>query len=155
MKQSVTSEIARVSHLIRELYDGDPWHGYSIKELLKGLSPQQAQAKPIPGRHSIWEIVLHMISWREIIVERLKLGEGFEVVKEKEWPPIYNVTSESWSTTLKALEQSQQKLLKAVGDKSVPSQIQLYGMYAVFQHDLYHAGQLAVLKKLLTEPAQT
>ncbi|MCI0530908.1 MAG: DinB family protein [candidate division Zixibacteria bacterium] len=154
MKQSATSEIARVSHLIKELYDGDPWHGYSIKELVTGITPEQAEAKPITGRHSIWEIILHMISWREIIVERLKLGEGFEVVKEKEWPPVYRVTPEVWDQTLKALEQSQQKLLKAMGDKSIPSQIQLYGIYAVFQHDLYHTGQLAVLKKLVTQPVK-
>ena len=55
--------------------------------------------------------------------------------------------TEAWNKTLKTLEQSQQKLLKALGDKSVPSQIQLYGIYAVFQHDLYHAGQIAILKK--------
>jgi len=153
MKQSITGEIARITRLISELYDGDPWHGYSLKELLTGISPEQAQAKPIPGSHSIWEIMLHIISWREIIVERLRRGEEFEVVKEKEWPPVYEVTSELWDKTLKALEKSQHNLLKALGDKSVPSQIQLYGVYSVFQHDVYHAGQLAILKKLVTQKA--
>ena len=147
MKGTAASEIARVSHLIRELYDGDPWHGYSIKELLKDITPEQAAARPILKTHTIWEILHHMISWREIIVERLKRGEEFEVPQEKEWPPVSDVSTEAWSKTLKALEQSQQKLLKALGDKSVPSQIQLYGIYAVFQHDLYHAGQIAILKK--------
>jgi len=147
MKQSVTSEIARVSHLIKELYDGDPWHGPSIKELLNGITAEQASARPISKAHTIWEILHHIIGWREIIVERLQRGKEFEVIKEKDWPAEISATLEAWARTLKALELSQKKLLEALNEKSVPSEIQLYGIYSVFQHDLYHAGQIAILKK--------
>ncbi len=141
------SELARLSHLIKELYDGDPWHGPSIKDLLQNITAEKAGERPIPKAHTIWEILQHMIGWREIIVERLQRGKEFEVMQERDWPGNIAATTEVWSRSQKALELSQKKLLEALSEKTVPSEIQLYGIYSVFQHDLYHAGQIAVLKK--------
>jgi hypothetical protein len=51
----------------RRILDGDPWYGAAIMEVLEGITHQQAAARPIPGAHNIWELVLHMTGWvREV-----------------------------------------------------------------------------------------
>ncbi len=80
-------------------------------------------------------------------MERLQRGKAYEVAQERDWPAVISTAPEAWNKTLQDLKFSQQKLLRALNEKSVPSEIQLYGIYSVFQHLLYHAGQIAVLKK--------
>ena len=60
------SEIARLADQVRRAFEGDAWHGDSIKELLAGVTAATAAARPIKNAHSIWELVLHIAAWDEI-----------------------------------------------------------------------------------------
>ena len=51
---------------LKEIHDGEPWHGPSLKEILSGVTAEQAAAKPLANAHSIWEITLHVAAWEGV-----------------------------------------------------------------------------------------
>jgi len=151
------SEIHRILDQLDRAFEGDAWHGPSVKELLKGVTSRQAAAKPVPGGHSIWEIVLHVSAEQDVARQRL----GGEVVPdlppELDWPPILDTSDPAWRRANENLVQTKQKLRDSISQLSdqrlseiVPGKN--YSVYVilhgVIQHDLYHAGQIAILKKL-------
>jgi uncharacterized damage-inducible protein DinB len=151
------SEIHRILDQLDRAFEGDAWHGPSVKELLKGVTSRQAAAKSVPGGHSIWEIVLHMAAWQDVPRRRL----GSEVVPDLppklDWPPIPNANDEAWRNANENLIQTKQKLRDSISQLSdqrlsetVPGKnYSIYVMlHGVIQHALYHAGQIAILKKL-------
>jgi uncharacterized damage-inducible protein DinB len=151
------SEIQRIMDQLDRAYKGDAWHGLPVSALLEGITARQAAAKPVPGGHSIWELTLHISLWQNVARRRL----GTEVVgdppPEVDWPPITNPSEAAWQEALEGLEQSYQNLRIGISqlsetrlDEIVPGKP--YSIYVllhgVIQHDLYHAGQIAILKKL-------
>ena len=65
------TEIERIEDQLRRSIEGDAWHGPALNELLKDVTAEEAAAKPIPHAHSIWEILLHVITDQELVLERL------------------------------------------------------------------------------------
>jgi uncharacterized damage-inducible protein DinB len=149
------SECARIADQLRRALDGAAWHGPALRELLKGVSAATAAARPIPDVHSIWEIVLHISAWTEAVRRRL-LGERAELSPEEDWPAVGEASAAAWGTAQERLGQAQERLLEELG--RVPAERLdapiVQGMPSVYvtlhglvQHHLYHAGQIAVLKK--------
>jgi uncharacterized damage-inducible protein DinB len=151
------TEIQRLLDQLERAYQGDAWHGPSVTALLDGVTARQAAAKPVPGGHSIWELTLHISLWQDVARRRL----GKEVIGDPppqvDWPAIESPTDAAWQKALQDLRESYQNLRKSVSqlpDESlneiVPSK--RYSIYVllhgVIQHSLYHAGQIAILKKL-------
>jgi uncharacterized damage-inducible protein DinB len=119
------------------------------------VTAAKAAARPIIGAHSIWEIVLHIKAWEEGILLRLG-GERAELSEEEQWPPVTNTSEAAWRDALTALEESHLTLRAAVAsldDEGLTKPIvegmsSVYGsLHGVIQHDLYHAGQIALLKR--------
>lgn len=149
------SEMSRISDQLHRAFYGEAWHGSSVMELLKGVTATQAAAHPMPPAHSIWEVVNHITAWKGAVVRRLQ-GEEVELKGDKDWPPVKDPSAASWRKTLAALEESHQRLEKAVAgltdaslDSPVPNRDHnvYFMLHGVIQHDLYHAGQIALLKK--------
>ena len=149
------SEITRISDQLHRAFYGEAWHGPSVMELLKGVTATQAAAHPMPPAHSIWEVVNHIAAWKEAVVRRLQ-GEAVELKGDKDWPPVKDANASSWKKALAALEEAHQRLEKTVSglsdpvlDGPVPNRDHnvYFMLHGVIQHDLYHAGQIAVLKK--------
>ena len=119
-------------------------------------APFAAAAHPIAGAHSIWEIVLHLTSGYILVLRRVR-GEGAQLSPEEEWPPVPEFSSEAWRKSQDTLDQLNQQLQSAV--RAFPSERlsqELGSEYAAYtqfcgapQHDLYHAGQIVILKKAL------
>ena len=136
-------------------FRGDAWHGSSVMRLLADVSAEQAAAKPIQNAHSIWELVLHIKVWKDAPGRRLA-GEAFVPTSEEDWPKVTDTGEVAWENTLKKLEASHEKLAEAVS-KLDDSQLHqpttgndysnYFMIHGVIQHDLYHAGQIALLKK--------
>ena len=136
---------------------GESWHGPSVHEVLSGVSAEDAAAHPIPGAHSIWEIVLHMTAGYRLVLRRVR-GEQAPFSVDEGWPLVPVLSSEAWRESLRTLEQLNQELQSAV--RVFPSDClsealgSEYSAYTQFcgapQHDLYHAGQITVLKKALS-----
>ena len=149
------SERERIVDQLKRALDGPAWHGPALLEVLDGVTAAQAARRPIPGAHSIWEIVLHIAVWEDV-VRRRALGEKVEVTPAQDWPAVADASEAAWHRAVEALEASNAALRGVVDafderrldQPLVPGgnagYIQFHG---AVQHDLYHAGQIAVLKK--------
>jgi uncharacterized damage-inducible protein DinB len=149
------SEIQRIADQLKRSLEGEAWHGPALRELLAGVTAERAAAKPLVGAHSIWEIVLHIIGSEELVCERLE-GKPRVLSPDEDWPPISETSDEAWKTTLEMLTEVHQKLQrlvlqvpensleKPVVEGASSTYVTLHG---ILQHNLYHAGQIALLKK--------
>ena len=150
-----TGELRRIVDLLERAGNGDAWHGPSVDATLAGVTAQQAAARPLAHAHTIWELVLHIALWERIVARRLA-GEEIEPTPAEDWRLMPAPTEAAWAAALSDLRRARSELRQAmlafdegrlgaiVQGKSYPFYVMLNG---VVQHDLYHAGQIAVLKK--------
>src|SRR5215208_2770498 len=96
-------EIKGVADQLKRAYEGGAWHGPSIKEILADVTATQAASHPIPGTHSIWEIVLHIAAWEGVVRSRLE-GDYLEEPAEGDWPAVEDGSEASWKEALAKLE---------------------------------------------------
>ncbi len=142
---------------ISRAFRGESWHGPAVREVLEGVSAEDAAAYPIAGAHSIWEIVLHMAGGYRLVLRRVR-GEQAQLSPDEEWPPVAEPSSDAWREDQRALDELNQQLQGAV--RAFPAERlsqplgSQYPAYVQFcgapQHDLYHAGQIVLLKKALS-----
>jgi len=150
------TEIELIIDQMERAFEGDAWHGSSISEILSDITVQQALARPLTEVHSIWEIVVHTSVWQKTVRERLQGRPIVSLPDEVDWPPIVDPSPASWAAAVQELR-SEYELLRAEAlhwsgrDLSESTEGQRYTVYemlhGVIQHNLYHAGQIAVLKK--------
>jgi len=154
----MTSEIARLEEQLRLALEGEAWHGPSVLETLAGVSAEQASSHPIPGAHSIWELVLHIGTDYPLVLRRMA-GDGRQLTTEEGWPACPPATAENWRQAVEALRRLNQQLREAVHafpaerlDEPLVPNVP-YTAYTQFigvtQHNLYHAGQISLLKRAL------
>ena len=155
-------ELARIEDQLRRALEGGAWHGPAVLELLDGVTAEQARAHPIAGAHSIWELVLHLAAWKNEVRHRLS-GEPAGEPEDGDWPTVQNVGAKGWKEAREKLELAHRLLVSAVKDfpeqnlyvpindarELVPGAGTSYYelLHGIVQHDVYHAGQIAVLKK--------
>jgi uncharacterized damage-inducible protein DinB len=153
------SEIKRINDQLKRAFEGKAWHGPSVSEVLDGIGAEQAAAYPIAGAHSIWELTLHIGTWERIGRRRMQESNPIDVSDEEDWPAVGDTSEEAWKTTLEELRRNHEALREAIRgldearlDEIVPgTQYSIYFLlHGVIQHDLYHAGQSALLKKALS-----
>jgi hypothetical protein len=74
MPQSAShiEENVRIADQLKRAFEGDAWHGPAVLEVLQGVTARAAASKPIPGAHSIWELVLHIAAWDGVIRRRME-----------------------------------------------------------------------------------
>jgi uncharacterized damage-inducible protein DinB len=155
------SEIRRILDQLDRAFEGNAWHGPSVRELLKGVPADSAAAKHVPGGHSIWEITLHMTAWHDVARRRVSGERIVDLPPAEDWPPILDTGDVAWRRTIENLIQSKQELrhgISQLSDQNLEDVVPDKGysnyflLHGVIQHDLYHAGQIAVLKKLPSIP---
>ena len=131
------TEIDRILDQLKRAYEGPAWHGPSVKEVLNGVTAEQAHQRPLAGAHTIWELVHHIAVWEDVGRRRLEAA---------------------WEKAKTALERGHQALVEAIsrvpesclGEPILEGKSTVYvTLHGVIQHDLYHAGQIAILKKAL------
>ena len=150
------TEVKRILDQLKRSFEGEAWHGPSVREVLANVDAEKASKHPIPAAHSIWEITLHIAAWQHFVCKRLQ-GEHFEATPEQDWPLTSASNDDAWQDTLNHLESGYQKLLTEVMKLSdedldkfiVPGKEYNYYfmIHGVIQHNLFHAGQIAMLKK--------
>jgi uncharacterized damage-inducible protein DinB len=153
------SEIRRIVNQMDRALSGDAWHGPALLSLLVGVSVEDASTHPIKGAHSIWELVLHVAAWQTIAERRLR-DEVVDVTTEMDWPPVWEVSEAEWTRAVEKLVESSARLRKvaeALSDDQLDSRppaitdSRYVLLHGVVQHNLYHAGQIAILKKAFQE----
>jgi uncharacterized damage-inducible protein DinB len=150
------SEVRRLKSQLRRAFEGVAWHGPSLMELLADVAAERAAAKPIAGAHSIWEIVLHIAFWEDLSRQRAE-GDDTQNQAEDGWFTVTDSSEEAWQEALKKLKSTNEALRETIAklddaqlDDIVAGQpYSIYFMlHGCIQHDLYHAGQIALLKKM-------
>jgi uncharacterized damage-inducible protein DinB len=152
------SEIKRILDQMDRAFAGEAWHGPSLMQLLDGMTSEEASAHPIRDAHSIWELTNHIAAWNTIVQHRAAGEAVADVTAERDWPPVWEVSKVAWRRALEDLKASRARLRAVVEglqedqlkQKAAGEEYSIYFMlHGLIQHDLYHAGQIAVLKKAL------
>ena len=148
-------ETDRIRDQMRRAYQGEAWHGPALTELLSKVTATRAAARPLAGAHSIWEITLHVAAWKDAVQRRIG-GEAAELQGDADWPPVRDTSDKAWKAALEHLDRTHQALERTVAgldDARLAGPVpgREYSVYflphGVIQHDLYHAGQIAILEK--------
>jgi hypothetical protein len=154
----LTGELARIDDELRRAYDGDCWHGPPLRAVLEGVTAEVAAAKHPQLAHSIWGLVNHLAAWVEVVAQRIAEGRSVTAPEAGDFPPVTDSSAASWAAALGDLDRHHRKLLeviaglgpagleRAVPGKDYPAAVMLHG---TAQHYAYHAGQIALLKRLL------
>jgi uncharacterized damage-inducible protein DinB len=136
------------------------WHGPALANVLEAVTHEAAAKRPIPGAHSIWEIVLHVTTWAQIARERLKGESITDPTTERDWPPMPgpDPNLDEWRVAIEQLAFAHRMLaadVRELEDDALdaivpgleyPVWILLDG---IVEHGTYHAGQIALLKRAL------
>ena len=153
------SEAARIADQLRRAFAGDAWHGDSVFEILEGVTAAQASARPIKNAHSISELVLHIAAWDNAVLRRLG-GVAVELSDAQNFPTVTDASETAWRKAVAEVRRVHDELVEAVSvlpgsrlDEKVPGKegahyTFYYMLHGVVQHELYHAGQIALLKKM-------
>ena len=151
----MSTELQRIEDQLKRAFEGGAWHGPSVLEVLKDVTASQAVARPVPGAHHIWDLVLHIAAWEDACRRRLE-GDRAELSDSEDWRAITDTGEASWQQLKALLIEGHRGLRAAIAatDESRLDEPILPGMpsvyvtlHGVIQHDLYHAGQIAILKK--------
>jgi hypothetical protein len=146
------SNAAPLLQLLSEAYEEKTWHGPNLKQSIRGVSARVAAWRPQRGRHNISEFTVHAAYWKYTVRRRL-LGEprGSFAIKGTNFfampePP----TEAAWRNCRQLLEDEHRKLIAAVGDprhsRAVKKQMRM--IFGVAFHDIYHAGQIRLLRRM-------
>jgi hypothetical protein len=157
--QSLTPEIAVLLHQLDEGYVKKAWHGPNLRGSIRGLSSEQAAWRPAPGRHSIAEHVLHAAYWKYAVRRRLRGdARGSFPLKGSNWFPVNaGLSPAKWKSHVALLE-AEHRALREVISAFPPDQLfrlaeggkvtNLALISGIAAHDVYHAGQIQLLKRL-------
>ena len=149
------SEIQTIIDELKNIHDGEAWHGPSLKEILSGVSAEQAAAKPLANAHSIWELTLHVAAWEGVFMRRLA-GLQMNEPEEGDFPAVTDASEKAWSRTLTRFDEWHRMLIEAVSALTDERLSEIapgkdytveYMLRGLMRHHVYHAGQIALLKK--------
>jgi uncharacterized damage-inducible protein DinB len=150
-----TSEAVRIADQLRRAFYGNAWHGPAVLELVKDVNAKAASARPLADVHSIWELLLHVEAWDRAGLIRLS-GKKCQMKGAKNFPPVTTPTDAAWGDAVAQVKATHDELVKTVAslaesrlrDQVPGKRYDFYHMlHGIAQHELYHAGQIAILKK--------
>lgn len=157
----MNTECNRIAYALAFAIDGDAWYGDSLRKILDNVTAGQAEARPIPNAHSVWELVLHVEVWVKLClgaVQGTPIPPWSTMPNEQDWPPVSNTGERAWKQAVSSFFSSHLKLveaLKTLSDDRLEATVpgRPYNFYHLFQgmiqHAVYHGGQIALLKKML------
>jgi uncharacterized damage-inducible protein DinB len=159
-------ELERIAEQLRRAYDGDAWHGPSVRATLAGVDARTATTRHVSSAHTICELVLHMTAWTREVARRLRLGIAQEP-EQGDWPAGAPAKDAEWTAMVAALDAANADLLDAlaglretvlddrigdVRDRALGSGVTRYvTLHGLVQHHAYHTGQISLLKKAIGE----
>lgn len=156
MNDGSTTEVERLADQLERSFRGGAWHGPSVTEALDGTGMAEAARRPIPAAHTIGEIAGHIATWIDVARCRIACEPVDRVTPERDFPPDAAESEEAWQATLGHLEEAHKKLHSLVlglDDERLDEPVSgsdptVRGLLlGVLQHNTYHAGQIALLRK--------
>jgi uncharacterized damage-inducible protein DinB len=155
IRQALADQLGRTAH-------GEAWHGPSVRETLTGVTAAEAVRHPIRGAHSIWELVLHLSGAYDLVLRRIE-GDGSPLTPAEDWPMLLEPTDENWQRAIARYHAVNARMREAILRFPIERLFEPivenppYSAFTQFvgltQHDLFHAGQIMLLKRALKESA--
>ncbi len=148
-------EISRIADQLQRSYAGGAWHGPALRQVLAGVTARQAAAHPVRGVHSIWELTLHVTAWNRAVLRRVE-GRSARVSAAENFPKLTDTSATAWKQAQQALADAHRALHRAILrlpdsrlGRTVPGRPHslCFTLHGLVQHNIYHAGQMALLKK--------
>ncbi|HEX8396609.1 MAG TPA: DinB family protein [Pyrinomonadaceae bacterium] len=148
------SEIKEIIEELKNIHDGNAWHGASLKDALNGITCEQAAAHPLKQAHSIWEIVAHIAGWEDVFRRRLE-GQMIREPEAGDFPLTVDLSETAWNETLETLYRTHSELLLTIEklsdsdlERTITGKDYSYGflLRKTIAHKVYHTGQIAFLK---------
>ena len=143
---------------IDQAFDKKSWHGTNLRGSIRGVTFEEAAWRPAPNRHNIWEIVLHAAYWKYVVRRRiLNEKRGSFPLKGSDWFTLEDVSDAAWKRDVRLLLDVHRSMRGAVigldaqdlSRKPSGSKVaNLSLLTGISAHDLYHAGQIQLLKRL-------
>lgn len=146
----MASELQSILARIHEGYDHSAWHGPNLRNSIRGVTAEQASWRPAPGRHCIWDLVIHAAYWKYAVrrqITREKRG-SFPVAGSNWFACPDPLTAKAWTDTVALLASQHRELLAVAEALKSPTPSQLRMLNGMAFHDVYHAGQIQLLKRL-------
>ena|SRR5438105_2418442 len=151
---------------LHRAFDGEAWHGPALMEVLEGIDAETAAKRPIPGAHSIYELVLHITAWEGVVATRIQ-GQAATVNDEQNFGQNFGQKSgqkspaneSAWRDAVAKLRDTHNNLIKLTASLSesqlneiVPGKDYslLFMLLGTVQHAAYHGGQIALLRRSRT-----
>ena len=155
----MNKEIQSIIRNLENTLDGDPWYGRPVYALLREVDSSIAYKKPTPGSHSLIDLLYHMLTWAEFTLKRIEKDDINDLVafEKLDWREI-DPKLHDWDEGLAAFIAVHQQIIALLHTKkdTFLDEIVDYRQYdfryllnGLIQHNIYHLGQVAYLKKLL------
>jgi uncharacterized damage-inducible protein DinB len=152
-------EIESIIRNLQNTLEGEPWFGRAVYELLGEIDESKTSVKPNSTEHSLLELLWHMNTWAEFTLAHLENRSADELtaIEQNDWKAI-NPEKHNWKNGVEQLKSVHEKIISILKQKEddflkepVPNRefnfrFMLNGL---IQHNIYHAGQIAYIKKLL------
>jgi hypothetical protein len=163
-RQAVDPRIELLLEILDQAFDRKGWHGTTLRGALRGVTPAQALWRPGRDRHNVWELAIHAAYWKYAVRRRLagEAAGSFER-KPSDWPDIPDPPDlRAWKKDIALLQAEHGKLRQVVSglgaadlERRSPKGVWTYAeeIHGVAAHDLYHTGQIQLIKRLM--PAGT
>ena len=142
--------------LLDEAFDKKSWHGPNLRGSIRGVTAKQAAWRPKPGAHNIWELTLHAAYWKYVMRRRIT-GEKrgtFVLTGSNFFRRPIEMTDKAWRADIEILESEHKKLRDVVANLPAKNHNPktLHLIRGAAAHDLYHAGQIRLLRRLSGGP---
>jgi hypothetical protein len=158
--RGVDSRIELLLEVMDQAFDRKSWHGTTLRGSLRGVSPEEALWRPARGRHNIWELTVHAAYWKYAVRRRLA-GDaaGSFARKPSNWPEVpRSPDAKAWKQDIRLLE-GEHRLLRELVRAMPPAKLEgrspkgmwtnAQEIHGIAAHDLYHTGQIQLIKKLM------
>lgn len=149
-----------ILHVLHESFEGPAWHGPAVRDALRGVDHELAAWRPAPGRHSIWELTLHLAALRHRLRRRIRpdsAGRFPRRMAASWWPALPPaLDAAAWRDDLALLRAEQDELVALVkslhrAELATPlpgRRVAAHQLLGAALHDTYHAGQMMLLRRL-------
>jgi hypothetical protein len=153
--------VAQLLALLDEAYDRRSWHGTNLRGAVKTIAPHQVTWRPGPGRHNVWELVVHAAYWKYVVRKRVSGAArgGFPLPGTNFYPRDGAFDAGRWQADLDLLADQHRQLratVVALADddlgRTAGGKPLAWTIRGAAAHDLYHAGQMQLLKTLAPPP---
>jgi hypothetical protein len=159
-KRARDPRIELLLEVVDQAFDQRGWHGTTLRGSLRGVTADEALWRPAPGRHNIWELTVHTAYWKYAVRRRLTGGEtGSFARKPSNWPAVPDTPdAAAWKSDIRLLE-AEHRLLRDTVRTLPPAKLKALSpqgvwtmaeeIHGVAAHDLYHTGQIQLIKRLM------